>query len=418
MSIFKKNNFELINPVNLEVDSSGHFQWKSTGGDAQLTVSGANKVAGCWARLRVVIEIETPAPSPLVIYEDIGHGFSETRAHYLTPDSKGRVDFSWYLPSDLAGLRLDPVAHISRFTIVKFDLSAVSRVGVVLRSAWRVLNQYPGGLRKKSSSAIRLYKTHGLKATLLRLVAADNALARNPLLGSPSGAAQVARVRTADPARLSILDKYTNDAFARSNSRVTWQSRFVPKAPDPINLNGLPVKLIAFYLPQFHPFAENDAWWGKGFTEWTNVSKAQPQYLGHHQPRLPGELGFYDLRLPEVMRQQIDLALHYGVTAFCFHHYWFGGKRLMERPVNQFLKDPSLNIDFCLCWANENWTRRWDGLDNDVLIAQNHSPEDDIAFIDDILPALTDPRYIKVDGKPFLIVYRAGLLPDAAATAQ
>ena len=417
MSIFKTNSIKLINPVNLERDSGDKFQWCSTNSDAQLTIDGANQLAGGWVRLTAVIQTEIMTGTPVVIYEDVGDGFSEISTHYLTPDSNGRIDFSWYLPTGLVALRFDPVGQVLRFTIAKFKLTQTSRVSVVVRSAWRVLTQYPGGFKNKCKSAFRLYKSGGLRATVTRLVSANSELARNPFLGSQNSAEQISRLRSEDPARLAILSKYTNDAFARSNSKVTWQSHFVPKAPDPIRLKGLPVQIVAFYLPQFHPFPENDAWWGKGFTEWTNVSKAQPQYLGHHQPRLPGEMGYYDLRLPQVMRQQIDLALHYGVTAFCFHHYWFGGKRLMERPVNQFLDDSSLNIDFCLCWANENWTRRWDGLDSDVLIAQNHSPEDDIAFLEDILPALIDPRYIKVDGKPFLIVYRAGLLPDAAATA-
>jgi glycosyltransferase involved in cell wall biosynthesis len=173
------------------------------------------------------------------------------------------------------------------------------------------------------------------------------------------------------------------------------------------------VKAIAFYLPQFHRIPENDKWWGKGFTEWTNTRKTKPRFKGHYQPREPHkDIGYYDLANVETLKKQAALAKQHGIYGFCFYLYWFSGKRLLEKPLDLFLEHPEIDINFCLCWANENWTRRWDGMDHEVLIKQNYTEDDPYRFIEDIQKYVIDKRYIRIDGIPVILVYNPSHIPN------
>lgn len=179
------------------------------------------------------------------------------------------------------------------------------------------------------------------------------------------------------------------------------------------------VRLIAIHLPQFHPFKENDAWWGKGFTEWTNVAKARPRFRGHYQPHLPADTGFYDLRVPETRELQASLASEYGIEGFCYYHYWFNGHRLMKRPLDDLLSAQTPDFPFMYCWANENWTRAWDGGEKEILIKQEYSIDDDINHIQYLLDnVFSDPRYIKIDGKPVFAIYRSTRFPNIRETIK
>lgn len=172
------------------------------------------------------------------------------------------------------------------------------------------------------------------------------------------------------------------------------------------------IRTIAIHLPQFHPIPENDAWWGKGFTEWTNVTRAVQRFPGHEQPRLPADLGFVDLRLPEARRAQADLAREHGIHGFCYYHYWFEGHRLIERPVNEIVASGEPDFPFSLCWANETWSRRWLGEEREILIKQTYSMQDHLAHARWLCGPFADRRYIRVDGRPLFLVYRPLDVPE------
>lgn len=178
------------------------------------------------------------------------------------------------------------------------------------------------------------------------------------------------------------------------------------------------IRLIAIYLPQFHPIRENDMWWGKGFTEWTNVTSAKPLFENHYQPHIPSALGFCDLRLPEVREAQAKLAQKHGIHGFAYYHYWFEGKRLLERPFNEVLDSGYPEFPFCLIWANETWSRRWLGENKDILIKQTYSEEDDIIHARYLMKAFNDKRYIRINGRPVFIIYRPLDFPNIKKTIE
>lgn len=214
----------------------------------------------------------------------------------------------------------------------------------------------------------------------------------------------------------SSLD--VQDHLSNSRHDSQYYKNFTPYTSEyqnNIDYSGLKtdIKAIAFYLPQFHTFKENDEWWGEGFTEWTNTKKAYPRFENHYQPRVPHkDIGYYDLSDINVLKKQIELAKQHGLFGFCFYYYWFSGKRLMEKPVDMLLKHPEINFPFCLCWANENWTRTWDGLAKDVLIAQEYSNDDYKNFMVDIKKYIDDKRYIRIDNKPVILVYNPYEIPN------
>lgn len=189
------------------------------------------------------------------------------------------------------------------------------------------------------------------------------------------------------------------------------KSQFVPFTDTPYQRKEGDVKIFAYYLTQFHAIPENDDAHGKGFTEWTNVASAQPHFVGHYQPKIPYDLGFYNLLMPGVMERQVEIAKAYGVYGFCFYYYWFSGKKVLEKPLEYWLAHREINFHYHFCWANENWTKRWDGGGNEVFLYQEIKEDDAEKFFNDILPYISDERYEKIDNRPMLMIYRPSLYP-------
>ena len=211
------------------------------------------------------------------------------------------------------------------------------------------------------------------------------------------------------------LNRINKEKFYREFGDYYYQNEknvFVDISDTSYKRKGGDVKIIAYYLPQYHAIPENDKNFGTGFTEWTNVTKAKSHFVGHYQPHIPYDIGFYNLESDKVMYRQIELAKKYGIYGFCFYYYWFSGERLLEKPIFNYLRNKELDFPFCLMWANESWSRLWDGGNREIIKEQKVKEDDKEKFFNDILPFFKDERYIRIDGKPLLMVYRADLFSD------
>ena len=392
-----------ITKVKVEGNDS---HWEVCGNDPQLLLEVPTKRKRSIIQLNVRILINNESPSEKgILYVDQGNGFTELNRFELWYDKLGNGSVIIFANEKIKRIRFDPISSNRNFTIKSLQFYPKLPFLYFWELFFKNINYFILNFNRKWRTALKFIRSDGIVPFLERL---KNFIDSASLQGRSTPVAIDYKVKD-----------FLDGMYIQEATKPTESSKYVPLIPLRTDHSLCKVKLIAFYLPQFHTVPENDEWWGKGFTEWTNVTRAIPQFVGHYQPHLPGEMGFYDLTNINVMSRQAELASHYGVYGFCFHHYWFGGRRILETPVNNFLKHPEIDIKFCLCWANENWSRRWDGSEKELLLSQSHSDEDDLAFISDLNDRVfNDARYIKVNGMPLLIIYKVDLLPSMKRTAE
>ena len=301
-------------------------------------------------------------------------------AHYLSSDPLTRAPHAYFSAQfycernrDIAGTGIDPYEHYAKWGIFE------GRSGGESFDADYVWQRYLGNHRDKN--ALELYLEYG------------SVFGWEPV--APPEAHTVPREirRSVTPGPDFQAEQLVGSGIRRT-------------------------KALAFYLPQYHAIPENDAWWGKGFTEWRNVARGVPRFVGHYQPRIPRDLGFYELRDTAIIKTQIEMAKSAGIFGFCFYYYNFGGKRLLEQPLDAFVEDETIDFPFCLLWANENWSRRWDGMEHEVLIGQNYNRQSEDALIDDLARYMHNPRYVRIGDRPIFFVYRSDVIPDTKATVS
>ncbi len=372
-------------------------QFSSITNDPQLWFSFKKPLEYGWYRVRLNIKFKNLTLDNITakIYFDFGRGFSEESAHVFNVKSESNVDFYVKLNADCRQIRLDPHENAAgglNFEIKHFYLTRLNKYSVFI-------NQFARD-RRKTNSVMR----QGIKslASTIGNIKKDIKLHVIEHVEFP---------KSTEPVKNIFVDRIFEDTvyFLRNRNEDYKEKR-------EFKVVNTSIKPIAFYLPQYHATPVNNKNWGEGFTEWTNVTKAFSQFNSHYQPHLPGELGFYDLTDVNVIRKQAALARHYGIHGFCVYHYWFDGKRVLEKPLDLLFENKDIDINFMLCWANENWTKRWDGLDTHILLKQNHTQESDARYLDSVVHFFDDARYIKVDDKPVLMIYRPALFPDFKST--